>query len=65
MHGTVRRFDVQKGYGFLSTPDGDLYFHVSAIQFGAKVATGDPVTFDVVPDQKSGRNKAINVRLVA
>jgi cold shock CspA family protein len=34
MNGTVKWFDKGRGYGFLDTPDGDLFFHASAVLFG-------------------------------
>jgi CspA family cold shock protein len=63
MNGTVKWFDDSRGFGFIGTEQGDVFCHASGILFGLKVAVGDQVTFDVAPDKKSGRNKAINVRL--
>jgi CspA family cold shock protein len=60
--GQVKWFDRTRGYGFLDTPDGDLFVHSKAIDAGYDLQAGDSVTFDVVPDSKSGRNKAANVR---
>ena len=63
MNGTVKKFDNDRGFGFINTENGDLFFHISAVEFGLKIAAGDSVAFDVVPDAKSGRNKAVNVKL--
>jgi CspA family cold shock protein len=60
--GVVKWFDEERGYGFLDTQDGDLFVHISAAQFGMKLKAGDAVTFEVAPDKKSGRSKAVNVR---
>jgi CspA family cold shock protein len=62
VNGHVKWFDKTRGYGFLDTPDGDLFVHASAVLFGLQLEAGDQVSFDVAPDQKSGRNKAINVK---
>jgi cold shock protein len=62
VNGTCKWFDKERGYEFLDTPDGDLFVHVSGIDFGMQLAVGDQVQFDIAPDKKSGRNKAINVR---
>jgi cold shock CspA family protein len=62
VNGTVKWFDKGRGCGFLDTPDGDLFVHTSAVLFGLQLEAGYQVTFDIAPDQKSGRNKAINVR---
>ncbi len=56
MQGTVKWFNAQKGYGFLSTEDGkDVFVHFSAIQNeeGYKtLAEGQAVEFDVVDGAK-------------
>jgi cold shock protein len=62
VNGTCKWFDKGRGYGFLDTPDGDLFVHASAILFGLQLEAGDSVSFDVEQDKKSGRNKAVNVR---
>jgi cold shock protein len=62
VNGTCKWFDKTRGYGFLDTPHGDLFVHASAVLFGLQLEAGDSVSFDVEPDKKSGRNKAVNVR---
>ncbi len=49
-NGTVKWFNAEKGYGFISMDDGDdVFVHFSAIQTeGFKTLTeGQRVTFDV------------------
>ena len=54
--GTVKWFNAQKGYGFLSTPEGkDVFVHFSAIQNveGYKsLDDGQEVEFDIVDGPK-------------
>ncbi len=56
MQGTVKLFNAQKGYGFLSTPEGkDVFVHFSAIQNEEGYKTlndGQEVEFDVVEGEK-------------
>ena len=56
MQGTVKWFNAQKGYGFLSTAEGkDVFVHFSSIENeeGYKTLTeGQEVEFDVVDGEK-------------
>ena len=66
MNGTVKRFNAEKGYGFISNDDGgeDVFVHFSSIMIdGFKtLAEGQKVTFDTEPDPKnSSKLRAVNV----
>ena len=61
--GTVKFFNSEKGYGFISQPDGDdVFVHYSNIQIeGYKTLTeGQTVEFEVGPGRKGP--EALNVR---
>lgn len=61
--GTVKWFNPEKGYGFISRPDGeDLFVHFSEIQMdGFKTLDeGAAVSFDVTEGQ-NGKLQASNV----
>ena len=63
--GTVKFFNSQKGYGFISREEGDdVFVHVSAIEGkGDKsLQEGQRVEFDVGPGKKG--DEARNVRPV-
>ena len=66
MKGTVKWFNDQKGYGFITPEDGskDLFVHYSGIQSeGFKTLTeNQKVEFDMVESDKGP--KATNVRPV-
>ena len=62
MTGKIKWFDKDRAFGFIDTGNGDVFVHASGVLFGFQPEAGDEVTFDITPDQKSGRNKAINVR---
>lgn len=67
-NGTVKWFNPEKGFGFISNDDGsgDVFVHFSAIQIeGYKTLTeGQKVTFDVEADPKnSEKMRAVNVCL--
>ena len=68
-NGTVKWFNSEKGYGFISNDDGsgDVFVHFSAIQINGfkKLEEGQKVTYDVEPDPKdSSKMRAINVCIV-
>jgi cold shock protein len=61
--GTVKFFNAEKGFGFISRPDGeDVFVHFSNIAGdGYKTLTdGQDVEFDVGPGRKGP--EALNVR---
>jgi CspA family cold shock protein len=63
--GTVKFFNAQKGYGFISREEGDdVFVHFSAIEgTGYKsLEEGQRVEFDVGPGKKG--DEARNVRPV-
>ena len=69
-NGTVKWFNAEKGYGFISSEEAgeDVFVHFSAIQAdGYKtLAEGQKVTFETEPDPKNSSNlRAKNVNVVA
>ncbi len=64
--GTIKWFNAEKGYGFISDDNGgeDVFVHFSAIQCeGFKVLNeGDKVTFETEADPKNpAKLRAVNV----
>ena len=63
MNGTVKFFNVAKGYGFITMEGGeDIFFHQSNVKetgFRDSLKQGDLVTFDVQNGQKGKR--AVNI----
>jgi CspA family cold shock protein len=59
--GTVKFFNVTKGFGFikLDNSDEEIFVHVTGLE--SKIKDGDPVEFDVKQGPK-GEN-AVNVRV--
>lgn len=69
-HGTVKWFNSEKGYGFISNDETkeEVFVHFSAIKAdGYRVLEeGQKVTYDVEKDPKdSSKSRAINVTVIA
>lgn len=68
-HGTVKWFNAEKGYGFISDDNGgeDIFVHFSGINSeGYKsLSEGQKVTYDTETDPRNGKLRAVNVSIVA
>ena len=64
--GTVKMWDVSKGFGFItSDDDDDLFVHSSDIHISVnnnRLYEGQRVKFDIRRDMKG--DKAVNVRVI-
>ena len=63
MKGTVKFFNVQKGFGFIACEDGsEVFVHQTALPEGLNLNEGDAVEFDVEEGDRG--QKAANVKKV-
>jgi CspA family cold shock protein len=64
--GTVKWFNIQKGFGFIAPDDGgnDAFVHISAVERAGMngLQEGQKVGFDLVSDRKSGKMSADNLK---
>jgi len=64
--GTVKWFNVQKGFGFIQPDDGgkDVFVHISAVERAGMrtLNEGQKVSFEVVADRRTGKSSADNLR---
>ena len=63
--GTVKFFNTQKGFGFISPSDGskDVFVHISAVQRAGltTLMEGQQVSYDIVTER--GKTAAGNLKL--
>ena len=66
--GTVKFFNTQKGFGFITPSDGskDVFVHISAVERAglSGLAEGQNVNFEVKTDRMRGKSSADNLSLV-
>lgn len=66
MTGTVKFFNVTKGFGFIQPDDGskDVFVHVSALERAGMgpLNEGQKVSFDTEQDRRSGKTAVANIK---
>jgi CspA family cold shock protein len=62
--GTVKFFNISKGFGFIAPDDGgkDVFVHATSVEMAGMrgLAEGQRISFDVQPDAKG--SKAVNLK---
>lgn len=65
--GTVKFFNSTKGFGFIQPENGnpDVFVHISAVERAgmSSLTEGQKVSFEVVKDNRSGKNAAENLQV--
>ncbi len=66
--GTVKFFNAQKGFGFITPSDGskDVFVHISAVERAgmSNLNEGQKLSYEVVADRRTGKSSADNLRAV-
>jgi cold shock protein len=59
--GRVKRYERNSGFGFIETPEGDLFVHHTALRDREYLMSGEQVEYEV--EQSDRGPRAINVRV--
>lgn len=66
--GTVKWFNITKGFGFIEPADGgnDVFVHISAVERSgmSSLAEGQKVNYELEQDRRSGKFAAANLSAV-
>ncbi|MDW9439223.1 MULTISPECIES: cold-shock protein [Sinorhizobium] len=64
--GTIKFFNQDKGFGFITPDNGgaDVFVHVSAVQGSGQLRDGQKVSYELGQDRKTGKSKAEDVRSI-
>jgi CspA family cold shock protein len=64
--GTVKFYNTQKGYGFITPDDGgkDVFVHVTAVEQSGinHMNEGSRISFETEPDKRGKGPKAVNLQ---
>ena len=63
--GTIINWNDDRGFGFIRRDDGagDIFAHVKYLSGIPRPAEGQRVSFDIVQDERSNRDRAAGIRL--
>ena len=59
--GTVKNWDAEKGYGFISTKIGNFYTHISCTKGRIELRPGQKVKFNIELSEKGQIAKNVEV----
>ena len=66
--GTIKFFNVDKGYGFIKPDDGgrDIFVHITALEQAGlhSLNEGQRVSYEIEPDKKGKGPKAVQLQLL-
>src|SRR5579875_551185 len=65
-NGTVKWFNITKGYGFIAPNDGgkDVFVHASAVERSElnSLVEGQTIAFEVARDRRTGKESAVDLK---
>lgn len=66
--GTVKWFNTEKGFGFITPDDGppDTFVHITAVQRAglSGLTEGQKISYEIVKDRRTGKATADNLQML-
>ena len=65
LEGTIKTYHGDRAFGFIRPDSGgtDIFFHLKSCSPGLTPEAGARVSFNLAPDQRSGKRQAVGVRV--
>jgi CspA family cold shock protein len=66
LEGRIKTYHSNRGFGFIRPDSGDtdVFFHLKSLRPGVIPEAGVRVSYNLAPDQRSGKLQAVSVKLV-
>ncbi|MGY8637452.1 cold shock domain-containing protein [Bradyrhizobium sp. 14AA] len=67
LEGTIKTYHDDRGFGFIRPDSGgtDIFFHLKSFSASLTPEAGARVSYNLAPDQRSGKLQAVSVRVLA
>ena len=67
LEGTIKTYHSDRAFGFIRPDSGDtdVFFHLKSCPPGVIPEAGARVSFNLAPDQRSGKLQAVSVKVLA
>ena len=62
VEGKVKFFNEQKGFGFITAEEGDVFLHISKINGDIIPKEGDTVVFDIIQGDRGLQAHNVDVK---
>ena len=62
LEGIVSKWFSDKGYGFVETKSGEVFFHISQLKNAQEIQRGDKVSFTLI--QAKNGPKCVKVQII-
>lgn len=67
LEGTIKTYHGDRAFGFIKPDSGgaDVFFHLKSFSPGVDPEAGARVSYNLAPDQRSGKLQAVGVKVLA